>query len=120
MPDVFGVTVVTTLVCFLFLHARLRARQASGIPCALCLGERKILAKLGRHVLRERVGVCSYLLKGRVKTASMVAEERYQRYVDMRSYNLALSCRRFVVRRCYCPRMHRAIESPPQIFGMTS
>jgi hypothetical protein len=31
-----GVTVVTTLVCFVsFLHARLRAHQAPGIPCAL-------------------------------------------------------------------------------------
>ncbi len=29
------VTVVTTLVCFLFLHARLRAHQTPGIPCAL-------------------------------------------------------------------------------------
>jgi hypothetical protein len=31
------VTVVTTLVCFFHLHARLRARRAPGIPCALCL-----------------------------------------------------------------------------------
>src|SRR5439155_5576615 len=32
-----GVTVVTTLVCSLHLsHARLRAHQAPGIPCALC------------------------------------------------------------------------------------
>jgi hypothetical protein len=30
-----GVTVVTTLVCFLILHARLRAHLAPGIPCAL-------------------------------------------------------------------------------------
>jgi hypothetical protein len=30
-----GVTVVTTLVCFFILHARLRARRAPGIPCAL-------------------------------------------------------------------------------------
>jgi hypothetical protein len=29
------VTVVTTLVCFFILHARLRARRAPGIPCAL-------------------------------------------------------------------------------------
>jgi hypothetical protein len=29
------VTVVTMLVCFLFLHARLRVHRAPGIPCAL-------------------------------------------------------------------------------------
>jgi len=29
-----GVTVVTMLVCFFHLHARLRARWAPGIPCA--------------------------------------------------------------------------------------
>jgi hypothetical protein len=32
-----GVTVVTTLVCFFILHARLRAHRAPGIPCALCI-----------------------------------------------------------------------------------
>jgi hypothetical protein len=35
MPDESGLTVVTMLVCFFILHARLRARRASGIPCAL-------------------------------------------------------------------------------------
>src|SRR5881394_3416524 len=34
-----GVTVVTMLVCFFILHARLRAHCAPGIPCALiCFG----------------------------------------------------------------------------------
>jgi hypothetical protein len=37
MPGCTGVTVVTTLVCFFISHARLRARHAPGIPCALCL-----------------------------------------------------------------------------------
>jgi hypothetical protein len=32
-----GVTVVIMLVCFIHLHARLRAHQAPGIPCALYL-----------------------------------------------------------------------------------
>ena len=36
MPGVSGVTVVTTRV-FTTHHARLRAHQAPGIPCALCL-----------------------------------------------------------------------------------
>jgi hypothetical protein len=36
MPGEPGVTVVTMLVCFFILHARLRAHQAPGIPCALC------------------------------------------------------------------------------------
>src|SRR3982750_2032478 len=35
MPGVSGVTVVTMLVCFFILHARLRAHRAPGIPCAL-------------------------------------------------------------------------------------
>jgi hypothetical protein len=35
MPDDFGVTVVTMLVCFFILHARLRVHRAPGIPCAL-------------------------------------------------------------------------------------
>src|ERR1700676_4026472 len=34
MPGDSGVTVVTTLACY-FLHARLRAHRAPGIPCAL-------------------------------------------------------------------------------------
>jgi hypothetical protein len=29
------VTVVTMLVCFFILHARLRVHRAPGIPCAL-------------------------------------------------------------------------------------
>src|SRR5258707_199852 len=36
MPGRSGVTVVTTLVCFFHLHARLRAHRAPAIPCALC------------------------------------------------------------------------------------
>src|SRR5438876_2899023 len=35
MPGETGVTVVTMLVCFFISHARLRAHQAPGIPCAL-------------------------------------------------------------------------------------
>jgi hypothetical protein len=35
MPDISGVTVVTNSCAFYTLHARLRARWASGIPCAL-------------------------------------------------------------------------------------
>src|ERR1700731_3469379 len=34
MPGLSGEPVVTTLVCFLFLHARLRVHWAPGIPCA--------------------------------------------------------------------------------------
>ena len=37
MPGDSGVTVVTMLVCFFHLHARLRAHRAPGIPCALCI-----------------------------------------------------------------------------------
>jgi len=35
MPDEFGEPVVTMLVCFFILHARLWAHRAPGIPCAL-------------------------------------------------------------------------------------
>ena len=35
MPGRSGVTVVTMLVCFFSLHARLRVHCAPGIPCAL-------------------------------------------------------------------------------------
>jgi hypothetical protein len=35
MLGISGVTVVTMLVCFFISHARLRAHQAPGIPCAL-------------------------------------------------------------------------------------
>jgi hypothetical protein len=52
MPGEPGVTVVTMLVCFFILHARLRARRAPGIPCALCFGPNES-ASLGRFVPRE-------------------------------------------------------------------
>jgi len=39
MPGDTGVTVVTLLTCFLYLHVRPRAQRAPGIPCALCLSE---------------------------------------------------------------------------------
>lgn len=36
-PDVSGAFVATTLVCFPFLHTRLRTHRASGVPCALSM-----------------------------------------------------------------------------------
>src|SRR4051812_32531557 len=60
MPGVSGVTVVTMLVCFFILHARLRAHRAPGIPCALCYFRRaNIAAKLGRIASRE----CNWLFE---------------------------------------------------------
>src|SRR6266581_1124415 len=53
MPGDSGVTVVTMLVCFFTLHARLRAHWAPGIPCALCCEGREIHAQLGRFTPRE-------------------------------------------------------------------
>src|SRR5260370_41662969 len=53
MPGETGVTVVTTLVCFIHLHARLRVHWASGIPCALCFPGRMVHAQLGRIAPRE-------------------------------------------------------------------
>jgi hypothetical protein len=48
MPGDLGEPVVTTLVCFFHLHARLRVHWAPGIPHALCFQGRKIHAHLGR------------------------------------------------------------------------
>jgi hypothetical protein len=48
----FGVPVVTMLVCFTIPHARLRVHWASGIPCALCY-RGWIVHQLGRHPRRE-------------------------------------------------------------------
>src|SRR6266404_9951468 len=39
--------VVTTLVCFFNLHARLRVQLAPGIPCALCLSRDIVLQSSG-------------------------------------------------------------------------
>jgi hypothetical protein len=47
MPGETGVTVVTTLVCFFISHARLRARRAPGIPCALCFRGRWLVQNSG-------------------------------------------------------------------------
>src|SRR5258705_13438506 len=49
MPGRSGVTVVTMLVYFFHLYARLRVHRAPGIPCALCLSGRTVLAKPRAH-----------------------------------------------------------------------
>jgi hypothetical protein len=59
MPGESGEPVVTTLVCFLFLHMRLRVHRAPGIPHALTQSGRKIHALLGHIVSRECEGVCA-------------------------------------------------------------
>ena len=50
-------TVVTMLVCFFILHARLRAHRAPGIPCALFNEGRTIWQNSGA-LRREIVEVC--------------------------------------------------------------
>src|SRR3954462_8422587 len=57
MPGVTGVTVVTMLVCFLILHARLRAHRAPGIPCALCSFGANWLIETRAHARRDGEGV---------------------------------------------------------------
>ena len=57
MPGDAGVTVVTMLVCFFILHARLRARRAPGIPCALSSRAGLLLANSGEIAPRECGGV---------------------------------------------------------------
>src|SRR5260370_6278082 len=59
MPGDSGVTVVTMLVCFFYLHARLRTHLAPGILCALyCRRGERIFANLGRIAPRDRGVVC--------------------------------------------------------------
>src|SRR6185437_13439102 len=62
MPDEPGVTVVTTLVCFFILHARLRAQRAPGIPCALFRAEDSCTVRAHRTAgmwtrVRDRGGI---------------------------------------------------------------
>src|SRR5947208_13926501 len=55
MPGEPGVTVVTMLVCFFILHARLRAHRAPGIPCALLQFEGETFDVITRaHAARSR------------------------------------------------------------------
>jgi len=54
MPGVSGVTVVTMLVCFFILHARLRVHRAPGIPCALNSTGGMFMAKLAPVARRDR------------------------------------------------------------------
>src|SRR3989442_15502176 len=62
MPGETGVTVVTMLVCFTYhSHARPRAHQAPGIPCALYFAGRTVLAKTRTHrAARPRRFVVKY------------------------------------------------------------
>ena len=54
MPGEPGVTVVTILVCFFILHARLRAHRAPGIPCALSWAEESCKTRAHRVVRSRR------------------------------------------------------------------
>src|SRR5438477_716800 len=47
-PDCFGEPVVTTLVCFFILHARLWVHRAPSFPCALLLLEGRLLHSSGK------------------------------------------------------------------------
>jgi hypothetical protein len=58
MPVETGVTVVTTLVCFFILHARLRVHRAPGIPHALF--GRKFQVQPGRNPPRDGEGVFEF------------------------------------------------------------
>jgi hypothetical protein len=56
MPGDLGEPVVTTLVCFFHLHARLRVHWAPGIPHALCFQGEASMHTSGAIVPRERGG----------------------------------------------------------------
>jgi hypothetical protein len=67
MPGETGVTVVTMLVCFFILHARLRVHWASGIPCALCFRGRIVLQTSGasrREIAEARLEFTSLRANG--------------------------------------------------------
>ena len=57
MPEMFGLPVVTMLVCFHSSHTRLRVRPAPGIPCALFDLRGWLLNDSGAFVPRDRGGV---------------------------------------------------------------
>src|SRR5438270_1731251 len=62
MPGDSGEPVVTTLVCFLFLHARLRVHRAPGIPHALSyFSGATFMHHSGVKPPRDRGGVCRLL-----------------------------------------------------------
>jgi hypothetical protein len=46
------------LVCFFILHARLRARRAPGIPCALCILGLHVQGQNSRGLRGEIAEVC--------------------------------------------------------------
>jgi hypothetical protein len=68
MPGEAGEPVVTMLVCFFILHARLRVHRAPGIPHALTYRGEKFHASLGRITSRECEGVS--VLFGEIADAS--------------------------------------------------
>src|SRR5438067_9439215 len=80
MPGCSGVTVVTMLVCFFILHARLRAHRAPGIPCALISIEgRTIWHNSGAFVPRERGSVGVIFARDILQTATVRASSSLPR-----------------------------------------
>jgi hypothetical protein len=60
MPGVSGVTVVTTLVCFLFLHTRPRRVERPAFPAPSEFQMASSIAKLAWITRRDRGGVSLY------------------------------------------------------------
>ena len=58
MPVDFGGPVVTSLVCFLHLHARLWVYRAPGIPCALFVEEDAMKGMARTRLRREIARPC--------------------------------------------------------------
>jgi hypothetical protein len=58
VPDCSALPVVTTLVCFFHMQARLRVRPAPGIPCALCFPEGHDDASPRARSCRGRADLC--------------------------------------------------------------
>ena len=71
MPGRSGVTVVTTPVCLFFIHTRLRARWAPGIPCAL-------YSQSGETFLQTSDASRRGNAESHVKLAAVIASEAKQ------------------------------------------
>jgi hypothetical protein len=80
MPGVSGGPVVTTLVCFLLLHARLRVHRAPGIPHALYFRGEGLLHNSGAPAPRDRGGMTVNL--GSPTPSVVVAQKEPAKYIS--------------------------------------
>jgi hypothetical protein len=61
------------LVCFFILHARLRARWAPGIPCALCLQRAECEKQNSRESRGEITKMCLNVIASAAKQSTLTS-----------------------------------------------